>query len=483
MGQSYSRYTGLIALVVIAGVLAGVLPARQAYTKDRPDFEPQLDASNHRLAGGDFLLAQVFDGKSQTDYYPQVDGAGKIQLPLVGSVYIAGLTPQEAAELLTTEYRYYYLQPYVSLQLLDYGKFEVFVFGPDFPGGIYRLDNGTRLLDVLTLLEIAARGTYRRVHVIRGDFDFSPLISAAAGAPPISSHENTLAIPSPSTVSRTYSSIAAQINWRAWINVRKNDPASQVLVIDPLSITVEGEFSANNIVIEPNDVIYIPTPERFVEFAGGVAKLGRYELLEEETLGDMLRLTGAPDYYADLPNVVITRFNDYGQVERLIVNLLPALDDPSYIADFKLHNRDQINIAPKETRIFILGNVNLPGVFDYMEDSTVLDYIAKAGGETPAAHLSWIAIIRQSRDRIGWDKAAEVIQVNFKEIHKGLPNCTDISLLPGDVIYVPPKGYRFDIPQIIGTISGAVTSYAVAYDVANGNSSSPTSSKSTSGTQ
>lgn len=475
MGQSFSRYVVLIALIAFVGMLAGILPAEQACSEERPDFEPQLDASNHRLAEGDYLLAQVFDGKSQVDYYPQVDAAGEIQLPLIGSVYVADLTPREAAELLTNEYRSYYHKPYVSLQLLNYGKFEVFVFGPDFPGRIHRVDNGTRLLDLLTLLELAGCGTSRRIHVVRGDFDFSPLAGVTAGSTSITSHENTLAIPSPSTVSRADNNLAAQINWRAWINVRKKDPESQVLVIDPLSMTVEGELSANNVEIKPNDVVYIPTPERFVEFTGGVAKLGRYELLDEETLGDVLRLTGVPDYYADLLNVVITRFNDCGQIERLIVNLFPALDDPSYIADFELHNRDQINIAPKETRIFVLGNVNLPGVFDYIEDSTVLDYIAQAGGETPAAHLAWIAIIRQSRDRIGWDETAEVIQVNFKEIHKGLPYCTDISLLPGDVIYVPPKGYRFDIAQIIGTVSGAVTSYAVAYDVTNGSSTSPSS--------
>jgi protein involved in polysaccharide export with SLBB domain len=266
-------------------------------------------------------------------------------------------------------------------------------------------------------------------------------------------------------VTRSETSLAAITNWRAWIQERNKD--SQVWVIDPLTLTVEGELSRYNIELQRNDVIYIPTAERFVE-VHGVANPGRYELLGDESLGDILRLAGSISYTADLINTVITRFDDCGNVERLVFNLFPALDQPQLIEDFQLHNRDYIRIVPREQRVFVLGEVNLAGGFEFVEDSTVLDYVALAGGETPNAHLAWIAIIRQGRNRLDQLNQAEVIQVNFKEIHKGLPLCTDVSLLPGDVIYVPPKGARFELSNVLQAVSTMVTSFAV-FDTANNN--------------
>ncbi|MBN2083386.1 polysaccharide biosynthesis/export family protein [bacterium] len=434
---------------------------------------PEMDAANHLLADGDYLLAQFFDGQQQFEYNLQVDADGEIHMPLVNGVEVAGLTPSEAADRLTEEYRVFYKNPYVTLQVLRYGEFEIFVFGPDFPGKIHRLKNGTRLLDVIQNPEIFHdmstddMGRYRRVHLIRGNFNFENLTKLAL-EPPLQTQTGaaTLALPTPTAVARTDDSLASLTNWRNWIEARQKD--SQVLVVDPLKMMVEGELSANNIALMRHDVIYIPTPERFVEIRG-VANPGRYELLQEETLGEILRLAGSVSYHTDLINTVIRRFDEYGNLERLIFNLFPALDQPQLIADFKLQNRDIIKLVPREERIFVLGEVNAAGAFEFIEDSTVLDYIAEAGGNTPSAHMAWIAIIRQGRNRLEQLNQAEVIQVNFKEIHKGLPLCTDIALIPGDVIYLPPKGEVFNLPEILSAVSTAVTTFAVVDNAQSSN--------------
>jgi len=252
------------------------------------------------------------------------------------------------------------------------------------------------------------------------------------------------------------------------VETRLHDPNSQVWVLDPLALTLEGELASGNLVLTHQDVIFIPTAERFVDVQG-TAIPGRYELLASETLGDILRLAGTVNYHADLANAVVRRYDDQGCLTRIVVNLFPALDDLSVIEQFPLCNRDRIDVLPREERIFVLGEVNEAGAFGFHEDSTVLDYIAQAKGETPDAHLAWIAIIRQSRDRRFIGTPAQVTQVNFKEIHKGLPLCEDIALLPGDVIYVPPKGFDFEVAEIISAIGTVVTAYAVS--TRDGNSS------------
>lgn len=472
MGNYKASRVLALALAAAVYVLVQLALAPAATAQTDAQQTPQLDSADHLLAEGDYLLAQFYDGQQQQDYYLQVDGAGEVRMPLINAVSVAGLTPREAAELLTDKYTRYYHNPYVSLQVLSFGKFEIFVFGPDFPGKIYQVENGTRLLDVINNKTIfhdnssSDIGRYRRVHLVRGDIDFNNLLELSqewqgAGA----SGSQALNLPSPDAVSRGETSLAALTNWRAWLQARSQD--SQVWVIDPLQLTVEGELSQYDFLLQRHDVIYIPAPERFVDVSG-VAVPGRYELLGDESLGDILRLAGSVNYTSDLINTVITRYDDCGNLERLVFNLFPALDQPDLIADFKLQNRDIIRIVPRENRIFVLGEVKLAGAFDFVEDSTILDYIALAGGETPEANLGWIAIIRQGRNRLDQLNQAQVIQVNFKEIHKGLPLCSDVSLLPGDVIYLPPKGESFNLSNILQAIGTLVTTFAVVDTANNG---------------
>jgi len=468
---------GLLALILGADA-KGVPTTRDVYVPVQVPEEnsasapggPMLDSATHRLAAGDYLLISFFDGKFAEEYRVQVDSAGEITLPLVNSVNIGGLIPREAASLLMQSYSVYYREPQVTVQVLDYGQIEVFVFGPDYPGAVFKLDSGARLTDLLKdinqNLDTIEQGKYRRLHLVRGGFDFGALTAPqplAMTAPPA---PHTLAAPSPDAVSHGQGTLTGFQNWRPWIEQRLHDPASQVWVIDPLQITVEGELSRYNIVLTDKDALFIPTPERFVELAG-VAKPGRYELLGQETLGDLLRLAGTLGSRADLTNAVIERRDDCGRLQRLIFNLYPALDDLSFVEQCELQNRDRISFMPPEQRIFVLGEVKLAGAFNFVEDSTVLDYIAQAGGETLDANMGWIAIIRQGRNRLDPQAPAEVTQVNFKDIAKGRELANNYFLIPGDVIYVPPKGVEFDTALVMQAASTLVTSFAVVDSLTN----------------
>jgi protein involved in polysaccharide export with SLBB domain len=422
---------------------------------------PQLDAARHKLAAGDYLLVQLYNGKEQAEYRVQVDATGCIALPLVGELNVGGDTARHAAETLTSAYQVYYRGPNVQVQLLEYGEIEVFVFGSDQPGHTLKLQNGSRLLDLLAELSMANDGHYRRITLVRGGFDYDDLLAQKPTKLPTLAQQTTLSLPAPgAVVRRDTPSLAGFAGWRSWIAERQADPASQVWVVDPLTLTVEGELSANNLELRDRDVVYIPSPQRLVQIIG-VMRAGYYELLDGETLGDLLRWAGSVSFNADLANTVIKRYDDHGRLNRVILNLNPALDDLGAISDFQLENRDQVVISGYEQRVFVLGAVNQAGVFDFAEDSTVLDYIAQAGGEDEKANLAWIAIIRQQRDRLHPLAPAAVIQANFKEIHAGLPFCSDIFIEPGDVIYVPPKGFEFKFSDIISTVGTVVTGFAV----------------------
>jgi protein involved in polysaccharide export with SLBB domain len=499
-----ARWRGWPALAVLLAALGLTHPA-----------QGQLpDAATHRLGPGDVLAVQLYSGTAPEPLTVQVDDAGQIVLPLVNSVNVGGLTPRQAEELLTTDYAEFYVKPAVSILVQSYGQIEIFVFGPDFAGRIVKLPNGARLLDLLSsnaltadslqlpnptvnpsmpaapdaasapastaatgkslldppgvadslpvLPPFLASGTYRRLNLIRGGGAFEaaqPPTGAPAGPPPTASPLSTdvrMEQPADARVS-----LERSINWRSWIAARRADPDCSVWEVDPLKLTLGGQLSQYNYVLHDKDVLFVPVPERFVEVQG-VAQPGRYELLDEETLGDLLRLTGSPQYDSDLANAVVQRYDSVGHLSRIILNLVPGLDDVSQIASFKLANRDRIGIFPAERRVFVLGEVQEAGAFPFVEDSTVLDYIAEAKGDTAEANLAWIAVIRQSRDRLNPGAPAQVITVNFKQIHAGEPTCADFNLEPGDVVYVPPKGKDLSATELLQSVGAVINGFAVA---------------------
>jgi protein involved in polysaccharide export with SLBB domain len=356
----------------------------------------------------------------------------------------------------------------------------VFMAGPDIQGRFVNYTNGQRLFDVLAGQGLV-KGTYRRIHLIRPGGGIE-LHSSNAGLPPVASPSISVGgsvpldlacggtvtagtcqvgAPPAGQVGRTLDS---QNNWRRWIAERQYDPKSQVWIIDPLCVTVEDDMDAYyryNIELHDGDVLYVPAPERYVDISG-VAKSGRLELLSETTLGDVLRLTGSVDYDKDLRNAVVERFAPDGRLVQLYYNVYPLLQNASAISGFVLQNRDKISFMAPERRVFVLGEVVEGGAFTYVSDSTVLDYLALAKSHTPEANMAWVAIIRQNRDRLDPHAAAEVIRVNFKDIHHGECLAGNYFPLPGDVIYVPPKGQEFKVTDVLSALGPVVSAIAIA---------------------
>jgi len=88
---------------------------------------------------------------------------------------------------------------------------------------------------------------------------------------------------------------------------------------------------------------------------------------------------------------------------------------------------EQIN----SLKIFVVGNVNQPGVFDVKREVNVLQAISLAGGFTEWAKKRKIQIFRKHK---GVEK---VIKINYNKIASGKHPELNIHLQPGDTIVVP----------------------------------------------
>ncbi len=464
----------------------------------------RLVGSFHRLGPNDLLKINFYDGRERLNWEVTVDGQGEVTLPYVGVVKVGGLLPYEAADRLLEQFRQYYKQPLLDLSVLEFGQLQVFLVGSDQPGRLVTLRSGETLYGLLQnfvytpVSDEASRypdvepvdpGTYRRVHLIRGAFDpgsgelpgklatAAPALALVADTEADDSDSITtpgsgllLSAPPAAVVSRSaeFSSLAEYTGWSAFVEQCRHDPDCSVEVYDPLQAAREANPAALSVPLMPGDIVYLPSPRRSVTVFG-VSQPGRYELLGEENLADVLRLAGTVDLNSDLCNAVIERDDDCCTQGQIYVDLASGLEHLDELAAFAVQDRDIIRVQPRERRIFVLGEVQAAGAFDYAYDSIVSDYLAQAGGMTGEANTGWLALIRGNRDRRYPLEPAQVVQVNFKEIQKGHPMPDDYRLLPGDTIYVPPKGASFSFSQVISSLTSGFAIFKLFDD---GNNSS-----------
>lgn len=86
-----------------------------------------------------------------------------------------------------------------------------------------------------------------------------------------------------------------------------------------------------------------------------------------------------------------------------------------------------------EYQVYVLGEVNKPGVYPIHGEMTLLEAVTIAGSPTKDAYLDRVHVVR------GGLKKPSIINVNLKDIiqHGGIDK--DIVLEPGDIVYIPEQ--------------------------------------------
>jgi polysaccharide export outer membrane protein len=154
------------AMVVAAGWAAAAVPLFAAPPPDVPaprvaDVTPPravrsaeaaepVDPSTYRIGPEDTLAIAVWQNEDLTRTVP-VRPDGKISLPLVNDVQVAGLTPMEVRELLKERLAEYAPGAEISVIVAEVNSFKVSVMGKVQRPDRYLLKGPTTVLDVLAL--------------------------------------------------------------------------------------------------------------------------------------------------------------------------------------------------------------------------------------------------------------------------------------------------------------------------------------------
>ncbi len=168
-----------------------------------------------------------------------------------------------------------------------------------------------------------------------------------------------------------------------------------------------------------------------VSIIGAVEKTGKYELLGEMTLLELISTAGGLKGDA-AKNIIIMRKLKNGDGISLKINLddLMLKGDPKL--NIPLKAGDIVNIpAVRFMNIYIFGEVSKPGHLKMIKDdnNTLLKAIAQAGGFTPRARKGSILIKRKVEGK------ERKIRINAKKILKG--KISDFILKDNDIIHVP----------------------------------------------
>lgn len=105
--------------------------------------------STYRLGSGDKVRVSVF-GEPDLSGEFEVDGSGSISLPLIGEIYVQGMSIGDVSEAVESELLQGYLvNPQVSVEVLNYRPF--FILGEVNAPGSYAYVNGLTVLNAVAL--------------------------------------------------------------------------------------------------------------------------------------------------------------------------------------------------------------------------------------------------------------------------------------------------------------------------------------------
>jgi polysaccharide export outer membrane protein len=271
-------------------------------------------SADYRLGPEDFIEITLFNvPESETGVTPRktavrVSQEGKITLPLLGDISVAGSTPSEVEQLLRQRYDRYLQNPQIGVQVKEYHSQQVSVIGAVERPNTFLLSGPKTLVDLL----------------------------AMAGG------------------------VSGKASGQAHI-YRQGEAGRQTHVIDLLALASNPDLV--NMPVQGGDVINVPQAGMFF-VDGAVGRPGTYPLLNSYTLTQALAVAGGVDEtLADYSSVSIFRRQGGLESEILPVNLSQILDGKA--KDPPIAPEDVI-VVPRSTAKYLidrfLGRIGLGSI-------------------------------------------------------------------------------------------------------------------------
>lgn len=246
---------GALVLVGIAGLL--LLGGCGARPKDiamlnRFIQQPRSPVSgvNYRVLPPDVLSVQSRFVPEIHNIAQQVRPDGIVNLPLVGEIYVAGLTPKEIERKIIEAAEYYYEEADATVSVAQYNSQRIYVFGQVSAPGPQQWTGTNTVLDVLARSQPTNLAWPERIKIVRGQSPkrggyLTEQDAQALNGPPA---EGQAVVSEAMTADERARSSTATDGWTG---------EAMVMEIDLMQMVESGDLS-QNILLQPDDMIYVP---------------------------------------------------------------------------------------------------------------------------------------------------------------------------------------------------------------------------------
>ncbi|MGM0704553.1 MAG: SLBB domain-containing protein [Bacteroidota bacterium] len=382
-------------------------------------FQPQPvgPVDDSYIVGPNDELRLTVWGAADFQYDLTVDREGRINIPEVGQLTVAGKRLSELREDVKQQLSRSYSQltsdpptAFMDLTVTRLRPVQVFVLGevPE-PGGYTMSSFSTAFNALYSVGGPLERGTLRNVKVIRN--------------------------------------------------------GEVIETIDFYQYLLRG-FTDNPVQLQNNDVVFVPPRGETVSIAGEIKRPAIYEMRPNETFADLIEYAGGLEANAYTERFTINRIipfddRDDPSVAREVLNLnlnqarsdeaQVGLNDGDFVRIRSIRDIDDRVIQTRVNKVAISGAVFQPGEYELGDGiRTVRDLIEAADSLTGDAYMR-----RAELSRIDDDLEPTVRGLNLNAVLDDDPT-QNIVLQPGDRLHISPRDSVLEERQV--RISGQVRS-------------------------
>lgn len=296
--------------------------------------------ADYILGPGDVLRIQLY-GKSNSTVTATIDNEGMITLDSLGPLSLAGLSYDEAKELIRSTVKERMIGMEAAVSMSELRSIQIFVVGEAYKPGAYTVSSLSTVSQALFasggVSEIAS---LRAIQVKRGG--------------------DTLA------------------------------------TFDLYKLLTQGD-AQNDVRLQSGDVVFIPTRGETVSVDGEVLRPAIYELKDKETLRDVLTYAGGLLPTAYKRTVQVERIHDG-------VRRIETVDLTKQGATYDLQSGDNVAIAAVAEEpidsVMLIGAAVRPGAYEWREGMRVKDLIpGYQSALLPVTDLTFGLLVRTSDDR------------------------------------------------------------------------------------
>ena len=431
--------------------------------------------ANYKLGSGDEVVIDIW-GASQSTIQETISPDGNIYVENLGPVHLSGLTVTQANNYLKKQLGQIYSsisgdepESNIRLSLAQNRTIQVHVMGEVENPGTYAMSSFATIFNALYQAGgVNEVGTLREVKVYRNDkmvatYDVYDFILNGNSDMGIRLEDNDVV-----TVDayKNLVSVTGNVKRPMYYEVLNNETLAQLMKYaggfagnaykEDVRLIRNGKrereiYTLNaaeqqSFILADGDSVSVdsimPSFANMVEVKGAVYRPGQFQMDGRvSTVKQLIECAGGLKDDAFMNRAILNRRNSNNTMENLAINLEELMSGKA--ADVALRKNDVLLVPSlfdmqEVQTVKIFGEVAFPGMYEYVENMSVEDFIVNAGGLTEAASTAKVDVARRvknSRATSASDTISHMYSFAISDglIVEGNPNFT---LMPFDEVYV-----------------------------------------------